>query len=119
MGVVGPFWGAFGNKQFLYYTIVVALIMIALCGSWFGRLNLAPFIAIAGVGGYVGGLVAYYCLSYSSLAQMMAKDHYYAIVRPLILPTHIIFVSSGIVASVLLLVGCAAYGTLGVPGRSA
>src|SRR5215813_12414055 len=82
-GTKGLFWGAFGNRQFLYYAIVGGVILIAVCGAWFVRLTAAPFVALCGAGGYFGGVIGYCCLAHASLAQMMAKGHYYAIVWPL------------------------------------
>jgi acyl carrier protein len=114
----GIFWGAFGDRQYSYYLIVAVVILTALCVSRSREFNTVRLLGACALGGYCGGLLAYYLLAYHSIIGMATRGHYYILALPLWLPTHIIFVCAGIIAALFMIAGGVAYRALSAKGTA-
>lgn len=104
----GIFRAALGNMQYVYFSIVIVTISLAaFIVSVRPRENIITICAPA-LGGYLGSLMAYCSLAFTSIERMIA-NHPEFVVAPFIMPTHLIFVAGGARAGVVMFGSLRAY----------
>jgi len=118
VGMRGIFWGSLGDKQYVYFSIVMFAIFVVSCSVWLCRLNTVALILTAALGGYLGSLIAYCYFDFATIEKMIARGDYYILIRPFVLPTHIIFVFAGGLSVLLMISFVKAYDMMtGTGGR--
>jgi succinate-acetate transporter protein len=118
VGTHGIFWGSLSDRQYVYFSIVIVTVFLAICMAWLCQLNAVAFVGASALGGYVGSFLAYCYFDWTAMEKMVNKSHYYVLIRPFVLPTHLIFIVAGAVAALLMLVLCRAYVAMLAPEGS-
>ena len=103
-GAEGIFKQSFGQLRFLYYSIVVVAISIAIyvISIRYPSQRLV-WLASSAISAYLASTIAYFILAAPNVERRVAVGHWETLFVIFILPTHLFFIVAAVIAAIAMI----------------